>query len=106
MSLVVVLSMLLAPVAFAASPWTTEPTYAKKTTGKLMFGLQNTLLGWIQIFAVPNTYANEGKNAWAGVGQGLVEGVVDTVGGAVHLLTFPIPVDLPLPNNGVDLGGK
>jgi len=106
MSLVVILSMLLAPVAFAASPWTEEKTYGDKVSGKLVFGLQNTLLGWIQIFAVPNTYSNEGKNVWAGVGQGLVEATVDTLGGALQLVTFPIPVDLPLPNNGVDLGGK
>ncbi len=105
MSLVVVLSMLLAPVAFAASPWTEEKTYGDRVTGKLVFGLTNTLLGWIQLFAVPNQYADEGKNVWAGIGQGAVEAVVDTVGGALHLVTFPIPADLPLPNNGVDISG-
>jgi hypothetical protein len=106
MSLVVVLSMLLAPLAFAASPWTEEKTYGDRVSGKLVFALQNTLLGWIQLFAVPNQYANEGKNVWSGIGQGVVEAVVDTVGGALQLITFPIPADLPLPNNGVDLGGK
>ncbi len=106
MSLVVILSMLLAPVAFAASPWTAEKTYGDRVTGKLVFGLQNTLLGWIQLFAVPNQYANAGKNVWSGIGQGLVEATVDTVGGAIQLVTFVIPADFPLPNNGVDLGGK
>ncbi len=106
LSLVVILSMLLAPMAFAASPWTAEKAYGDRVTGKLVFGLQNTLLGWIQLFAVPNQYANSGKNVWSGIGQGVVEAVVDTVGGAIQLVTFPIPADLPLPNNGVDLGGK
>ncbi|MFA5167122.1 MAG: exosortase system-associated protein, TIGR04073 family [Candidatus Omnitrophota bacterium] len=106
MSLVVILSMLLAPVAFAASPWTEEKTYGDRVTGKLVFGLQNTLLGWIQLFAVPNQYANEGKNVWSGIGQGLVEATVCTFGGALQLVTFAIPADLPLPNNGVDLSGS
>ena len=106
MSLVVVLSLLLAPLAFAASPWTEEKTYGDRITGKFMFGLQNTLFGWIQLFAVTNKFASEGKNVWSGVGQGLVEAVVDSFGGVLQLVTFPIPADLPLPNNGVDLGAK
>jgi len=35
----------------------------------------------------------------------LVEATVCTIGGALQLVTFPIPADLPLPNNGVDLSG-
>jgi len=105
MSLVVVLSMLLAPVAFAASPWTEEKGYADKVSGKLQYGLTNTLLGWIDLFATPNQYSNEGKNVWAGVGQGLVNTVTNTVGGALQLVTFLIPADLPLPNGGVDISG-
>jgi len=104
-SLVVVLSMLLAPAAFAGSPWASEKTYGEKTVGKLEFGLTNTLLGLSKAVTVPMAYSNEGKNVWAGVGQGLIEAVVDTVGGAVHLVTFPFPVDVPLPGNGVDLSG-
>ena len=103
LSLVIVLSMILAPLAFAASPWTEEKTYGEKTVGKLEFGLTNTLLGWTKVFTTPNDYANEGKNAWAGVGQGLVDSVVVTCIGAVQLLTFAIPVDIPIPGNGVDL---
>lgn len=105
MSLVVVLCMLLAPVAFAASPWTEEKTYGEKTVGKLAFGLTNTVLGWTKIFTVPNEYSNDGKNVWAGVGQGLIDATVVTVGGALQLVTFPIAADIPLPGNGVDLSG-
>lgn len=105
-SLVVVLSMLAGPVmAFAASPWTEEKTYGDRISGKLQFGVANTLLGWIEIFATPNRYAAEGKNMWAGVGKGFVNATVDTVGGALQLVTFPIPADFPLPNDGVDIGG-
>lgn len=105
MSLVVVFSMLLAPAAFAASAWTEEKSYADKVSGKLQLGLTNTLLGWIDLFATPNQYANEGKNVWAGVGQGLVNTITNTVGGALQLVTFPIPADIPLPNGGVDISG-
>ncbi len=104
-SLAVVFFMVVAPMGFAASPWTEEKTYGDRISGKLAFGLTNTLLGWIDLFAEPNKYANEGKNVWAGVGKGLVDTVVNTVGGALHLITFPIPADLPLPDNGVDISG-
>jgi len=31
--------------------------------------------------------------------------VTNTVGGAIQLVTFPIPADLPLPNGGGDISG-
>ena len=105
MSLVVVLSMLLAPVAFAASPWTEEKAYAEKVSGKLQFGLTNTVLGWTKVFTTPNDYSSEKKNVWQGVGQGLVDAVVTTVLGAVQLATFPIPADIEIPSP-VNLSGK
>lgn len=105
LTLMLVMSLLLAPVlGFAASPWTEESTYADRVSGKLQFGLTNTLLGWIDLFAEPNKAANDGSNVWAGVGKGLVDTVVNEVGGAFQLVTFLIPVDLPLPENGVNLG--
>ena len=105
LSLVVILSMLLAPVAFAASPWTTEKTYGEKTVGKLAYGLTNTVLGWTKLFTTPNDYSSAGKNVWAGVGQGLMDATVTTVLGAAQLLTFPIPADIPIPSE-VNLSGK
>ena len=104
MSLVVILSMLLAPVAFAASPWTEKATYGEKTIGKLGYGLTNTVLGWTKLFSTPNAYSNEGKNVWAGVGQGLMDTVVTTCLGAIQLVTFPIPADIPIPSD-VNLSG-
>lgn len=103
-SLALVLSMVLAPVAFAASPWTEETTYGAKLGGKLGYGLTNTALGWTKLFSVPNDYSNEGKNVWQGVGQGVIEAVVTTVLGAVHLVTFPIPADVEIPSP-VNLSG-
>ena len=103
-SLVIVLSMILAPVAFAASPWTEKATYGEKTIGKLGYGLTNTVLGWTKLFSTPNDYSSEGKNVWSGIGQGLMDTVVTTVLGAVQLVTFPIPADIPIPSD-VNLSG-
>ena len=104
MSLVLVLSMILAPVVFAASPWVDGKNYGEKVGGKLGFGLTNTVLGWTKLFTTPNDYSAEKKNVWQGVGQGLVDTVVTTVLGAVHLVTFPIPADIEIPSP-VDLSG-
>jgi len=68
LSLVLVLSMVLAPSAFAASPWAAGKTYGEKVSGKLAFGLTNTLLGWTKLVSTPNDYSNAGKNVWQGVG--------------------------------------
>ena len=105
LSLVVILSMLLAPMAFAASPWTEDKTYGDKTVGKLGYGLTNTALGWTKLISTPNDYSSEGKNVWQGVGQGLIDTAVTTVLGAVQLVTFPIPADIEIPSP-VDLSGK
>ena len=42
---------------------------------------------------------------WNGVGiGGLYYAIADTLGGAIHLVTFPVTsLDVPLPNNGVQL---
>ena len=105
LSLAIVLSMLVAPVAFAASPWTTEDTYGEKAVGKLGYGVTNTLLGWTKLFTTPNAYSNEGKNVWSGVGQGVIDLGMTTVLGAAQLVTFFIPADIPIPSP-VDLQGN
>jgi hypothetical protein len=88
-------------LAYAGSPWTEKTTYAEKTTGKLEYGFKNLLGGWTAIFSEPWRYHNDQKNVLVGVGAGLYKGIVYTVGGAVHLVTFPIPIDVPLPDGGV-----
>ena len=104
LSLVVILSMLLAPMAFAASPWTEKTNYSEKVVGKLGYGLTNTVLGWTKLFSTPADYSSEGKNVWQGVGQGLMDTVVTTCLGALQLVTFPIPADIPIPS-AVNISG-
>lgn len=103
-SLLIVLAILLAPtLAFAGSPWTEKTTYAEKVNGKLSFGAKNLLLGWTDLFYQPHAAQKDGKNPWGAFGKALITAPLITVGGAVHFVTFPIPVDVPLPHNGVQL---
>jgi len=90
--------------AFAASPWTTEKTYIEKTAKKMEFGLKNLLLGWTEIGSEAVEYKKNGKNVFQGIAVGFGEAIVYTVGGALHVATFPIPLDVPLPKNGVQIG--
>ena len=87
-----------------ASPWTTETTYMAKTGNKLSFGLKNALLGWTELFTVPAKSHEDGKNLIEGFGTGILNTVIYTVGGVLHAGTFFIPVDVPLPNGGVQIG--
>ncbi len=101
-ALVVILACLIAPaMGFAASPWMDNKTYAEQTSGKLGFGLTNVLLGWMDIFYEPYKADKNGKSVLGGIGKGLVDAIANEVGGAVHFVTFLIPVDVPLPDNGV-----
>ncbi len=109
-AMLIVLAFLVAPsVAFAggtccqASSWTEGKTYSEKTFGKLSFGLKNALLGWVDVFYEPYKADKNDKSVLGGIGKGLFDLVANEIGGAVHFVTFPIPVDLPLPDGGLDL---
>ena len=102
-SLFIVLVLLLVPtLGYAASPWMDKTTYQDKVMGKLDFGFKNLLLGWTELFSEPHQYHMDKKNVFEGIGKGLLNGTLDTLGGALHLLTAPIQqIDVPLPDNGV-----
>ncbi len=92
---------LTSSVAWAASPWTQETTYSGKLKGKLDFGFKNALAGWTEILTEP-AKDKEWKNLGNGLVVGITNGVADTLGGLLHLATFPITnLDIPLPENGV-----
>ena len=103
-------ALLVATSAFAASPWTQETTYAKKVAGKLDYGVKNLLGGWLAILpcssgcdvdsnAKPYCPIHCAKK----LGMGLVNAVTNTVGGALNVATFPIPVDVPIPHDGIQI---
>jgi len=103
--LVFALGLVAAPlVASAASPWAEGATYGEKATGKLKYGLTNALLGWTSLFREPVQASQAGENVFVGIGRGVWNAVGQTVGGAAHAVTFPIPqIDIPLPEGGTDL---
>jgi len=105
MILSLVLAIMLAPsLAFAeASPWTETDDYGDKAIEKLDYGMKNVLAGWTELFTEPYDAYKADENVMKGTGIGLYHGVAHTIGGAFHTLTFPIPIDLPLPDGGVSI---
>ena len=87
---------------FGPSPWVTEKPYAEKIGKKLGFGILNFGTGWTALFFEPTF----GGGFWKGLARGILFTITDTAGGAIHAVTFPIPVDLPLPNGGVQFYSK
>ena len=106
--LIAVFTLLLSGIAHAASPWTEAKTYKEKVLGKLDFGFKNTLGGWTAIFSETAKADSNCKckimRTVKGFSRGAVYAVADTVGGVLHIVTFPITqLDVPLPNNGINL---
>lgn len=102
--MIMVLVSSLPVAALAASPWTTETTTHDKVMGKLGYGLKNTLLGWTELIRQPFNGAKDEHIIGFGKGlfTGLYDGVMYTVGGVLHVVTFPFTsVDVPLKDGGV-----
>ncbi len=103
--LAVMLMMVLAQPAgvFAASPWTSAESYGDKVTGKLDFGLKNLLGGWTELYTEPaDAWNAKDESVPVAMGRGIANAVVYTIGGLIHTATFLIPVDVPIPNNGLE----
>lgn len=100
----ILLAMIVSTNVFAASPWTEKTTYGEKALAKLEFGLQNLVAGWTQILSTPDEYRRADKNVLKGLQVGAGHALADTIGGALHTLTFFMTnVDIPLPENGVQI---
>ena len=107
--IVVLAIVLLTAPAFAGfetSPWKTAGgSYSDQALGKLGFGLTNAFLGWTEIFTESFDAGSKGGEKFAaGLGNGLINAVLDTVEGALHTVTFFLPqLDVPLPEGGTDV---
>ena len=89
---------------YTASPWTHETGWSNRAMGKLGFGVKNLLLGWTDLFVEPKEASQSGGNVLTGIGVGLKDAVENELGGAVHILTFPLTeIDAPLPEGGTQL---
>ncbi len=83
---------------FPASPWTKKDGYVAKTVSKLGFGLMNVAGGWT---AVVSEFYEPPQDNIAALGlRAIARVVTNTVGGALHVVTFPVPVDIRLPGGG------
>ena len=89
---------------YTASPWTSEVGWSNRALAKLGFGLKNGLLGWTELFTEPKHAIDEGDNFFVGLGRGVKDAVLITLGGVVHAVTFPLTeLDAPLPKGGTQL---
>ena len=90
---------------YAASPWTEVENYGDKTISKLGYGLRNAALGWTKIFQRSQEAAkSKDRFLVEGFAEGVVESLGRTVGGLLHVATFPLTsLDIPLPEDGVKL---
>lgn len=89
---------------YTPSAWTAEDGYLDRAEHKLAFGSKNALLGWLELYNEPRDAAREDTGVARGMGRGFVNMLGDTIGGVIHVATFPITaVDVPLPEGGTDL---
>lgn len=89
---------------YTPSPWTHEVGWSNRAISKLGFGVKNLLLGWTDLIVEPRAAAQSGGNVLTGIGVGLKEALENTLGGVVHVVTFPLTeVDAPLPGGGTQL---
>lgn len=104
-SLLVLLFLMMTPtLAFALSPWNEREGYSNRAGTKFAYGLENSALGWTEIFSEPVESANQKENVAVGFGRGIFNTIGDTVGGVFHLATFPFTtIDIPLPENGTQI---
>jgi hypothetical protein len=89
---------------YLPSPWTEHDRYLPRAKGKLIFGAKNALLGCLELYNEPRDARRQNTGFMRGMGRGLVNMLGDTIGGVLHVATFPITaVDVSLPEGGTDL---
>ena len=89
---------------YTPSEWTEQVGYMDRAKCKLAFGGKNALLGWTELYREPREAAREDTSVMKGIGRGVVNMLGDTVGGVLHVATFPVTaLDVILPEGGTDV---
>ena len=89
---------------YTPSEWTQKVEYTDRVGHKLLYGGKNTLFGFMELYNEPRDAMREKSGFLKGLGKGVINMVGDTLGGAIHLITFPITeVDVTLPEGGTDV---
>lgn len=95
--LAVVMAAIFTPFSFAnpVCDAVDSPEYLRAAGAKLVRGVGNLALSWVELFRQP--IVNENK--WEGVGRGFVHTGVRAVAGAVEVVTAFIPgAKIPQPD--------
>jgi len=95
--LAVAMLVVLMPLGFANSVCDAVDSheYLKSSGAKLVRGVGNVALSWVEIFREPII----NQNKWEGVGRGFWQAGVRAVAGALEAATFFIPnVKIPQPS--------
>ena len=82
-----------------------EKIVGDKCLGKFKFGLKNLFCGWTELFTEPcEAWKSDrsARNLTEGAAFGIFNAVADTAGGVLHVVTSPVPIDIPLPKGGTD----
>ena len=87
-----------------ASEWAKKEGYWAKTGAKFLFGLKYTLFS----FSTPWFESNEPeyKREFEGFATGLGKMFAYEAAGMIHLVTFPIPIDVPDVGIGLHIPNK
>ena len=87
--LLVAMLVACAPMSFAnwACDAAGSDVYLKAAGGKLLRGVENVAVGWVELIRQPMVQANK----WEGVSRGIGETVLRTLSGAVEAGTFFVP---------------
>ena len=96
-SLAIAMIMVLTPLGFANSVCNAVDSheYLKSSGAKLVRGVGNVALSWVEIFRQPMI----SENKWEGVGRGFWQAGVRAVAGALEAVTSFIPnVRIPQPD--------
>ena len=90
------------PGRFKNAEWKQEQGWFNQSTSKFAYGTKNVLFGWTELLTEPYEAAVDPKrDVLEGIGAGLWNSVGQTLGGAVDLVTFPLPdFSVPLPEGG------
>lgn len=94
--LTVIVSLAVMPLAFAnVCDSVSSSKYLEATGSKMVRGVGNVLLSWVELFRQPTV----NENKWEGVGRGVMQTGVRAVSGAVEAVTAIIPgVNIPQPD--------
>ena len=95
--LLVAMLVAWAPMSFAnwACDAVGSDVYLKAAGGKLLRGIGNVAVGWVELVRQPMVV----ENKWEGVSKGIGYTVLRTLSGAVEAATFFVPgAEVPAPS--------